>query len=148
VNVSTLARQLPLRISAGAFILNSGLSKRNADESTASQLQGFATTTYPFLGKLEPRRFARLLSGTEIAVGAALLVPVVPAGVAGIALTGFSVGLLGLYLKTPGMRQEGSLRPTQQGIALAKDVWMLGIGAALVADARLDPHAGGRGTRR
>jgi hypothetical protein len=32
------------------------------------------------------------------------------------------------------MRQEGSLRPTQQGIPLAKDVWMLGIGISLIAE--------------
>ena len=50
----------------------------------------------------------------------------------GLLLTGFSGGLLGLYIKIPGMRQEGSLRPTQQGIALAKDSWLLGIGASLI----------------
>jgi hypothetical protein len=32
------------------------------------------------------------------------------------------------------MRAEGSLRPTQQGLTVAKDVWMLGIGLSLVAD--------------
>ncbi len=134
MDIRCLARQLPLRASAGAFVLNSGVSKRNADDATAEQLQGFAATTYPFLGKLEPRRFARLLSGAEIAVGTLVLVPLVPAGVAGAVLTAFSAGLLGLYLKTPGMRREGSLRPTEQGIPLAKDVWMLGIGASLVID--------------
>ncbi len=39
-----------------------------------------------------------------------------------------------MYLKTPGMRREGSVRPSQQGTALAKDVWLLGIGLTLVAD--------------
>jgi hypothetical protein len=39
-----------------------------------------------------------------------------------------------LYLRTPGMRDEGSLRPTQQGIPLAKDAWMVGIGLALMVD--------------
>jgi hypothetical protein len=32
------------------------------------------------------------------------------------------------------MRQEGSLRPTQPGIPLAKDAWMVGIGLALMVD--------------
>jgi hypothetical protein len=32
------------------------------------------------------------------------------------------------------MRQEGSLKPTQQGTAIAKDVWMLGIAAGFVLD--------------
>ncbi len=35
---------------------------------------------------------------------------------------------------TPGMRKEGSLFPTQEGIPLAKDAWMMGIGLGLVID--------------
>jgi hypothetical protein len=53
---------------------------------------------------------------------------------AGTALTAFSGALLGLYLRTPGMRQEGSLGPTQQDIPLAKDIWLAGIGASLLID--------------
>ena len=53
---------------------------------------------------------------------------------AGLSLAAFAGGLLGLYLKTPGLRDEGSLRPTQQGTAIAKDVWLLGIGLSLMAD--------------
>jgi hypothetical protein len=30
--------------------------------------------------------------------------------------------------------QDGTLKPTQQGIAIAKDSWMTAIGAALVLD--------------
>jgi hypothetical protein len=29
------------------------------------------------------------------------------------------------------MRRDGSLRPTENGVGLAKDVWMLGIAAGL-----------------
>ncbi|WP_329403026.1 hypothetical protein OG523_01940 [Streptomyces virginiae] len=130
----SVARQLPLRLTAGTFFLNSALSKLRADEATAEGLQQFAATTYPFLGKQDAQKFVRLLSAGEFAIAAALLVPVVPATVAGAALTAFSVGTLGLYLRTPGMREEGSLRPTEQGIALAKDVWLLGIGVSLIAD--------------
>jgi hypothetical protein len=36
------------------------------------------------------------------------------------------------------MRKEDSVRPTQQGTPLAKDVWMLGIGLGLVIDALTD----------
>lgn len=128
------ARQLPLRLTVGAFFLNSGLSKRGADEATAEGLQQFAATTYPFLGRHDAQEFVRLLSAGEVTIAAMLLLPVIPAAAAGVALTAFSVGTLGLYLRTPGMRQEGSLRPTEQGIALAKDVWMLGIGVALIAE--------------
>jgi hypothetical protein len=143
MNGKSLLRQLPMRIAAGAFILNSGLGKLSADKAGAEQLQGFAAATYPFLGKMEPKQFARLLAVGEIASGAALLIPVVPAALAGLGLSAFATGLLGLYLKTPGMRKEGSLRPTEQGIALAKDVWLLGIGLSLVLEDLLD-----RGERR
>src|SRR5438445_12327548 len=90
------------RISAGAFILSSGLGKRNADEATAAGVHGFASGTYPFLKSLQPQQFIKALSTAEIALGAALLAPVVPTAVAGAALTAFSGGLLGLYLGTPG----------------------------------------------
>lgn len=129
-----LLRQLPVRVTTGAYVLNSGLGKLHADQETAESLQGFAATTYPVLGKLDAQRFTTLLAAGEIMTGVALLVPLVPAVVAGAALTGFAGGLLGLYLKTPGMRKEGSLRPTEQGISLAKDVWLLGVGLSLVLD--------------
>jgi hypothetical protein len=131
-------RHLPQRIATGAFILNSGIGKLNADEETAAQLHGFAVGTYPFLAKLKPQDFVKLLGGTEIALGAALLLPVVPSALAGAGLAVFSGGLLGLYARTPGMRKEGSPLPTQQGIPIAKDVWMLGIGLGLVLDALTD----------
>ena len=124
--------QVPTRLAAGAFILNTGISKWSGDEQTAKGIHGMATGTYPFLKGIEPARFLKLLAAGEIAVGTALLVPVVPAAVAGAGLVAFSAGLLGLYLRTPGMHT--SLRPTQQGTPIAKDVWLLGIGAGLVID--------------
>ncbi|MFC4059640.1 hypothetical protein ACFOWE_15150 [Planomonospora corallina] len=128
------AHQIPARSAAGAIILNSGLAKGSADRETATGLHGMAAGTYPFLADMDPEEFTRLLSRAEIALGAALLVPVVPSLLAGLALTAFAGGLLGLYLKTPGLRQEGSLRPTPEGNAIAKDVWLMGIGAGLVAE--------------
>jgi len=121
------------RLATGAFILNSGLGKRGADEGTAAGLHGFAAGTYPFLAKVQPTTFAKALSTSEIVIGAALLTPFVPAAVAGAALTGLSAGLLGLYLRTPGMTKPGaSVAPTQEGLTIAKDVWMLGIGVGLI----------------
>ncbi len=128
------SRHIPARLATGAFILNSGIEKSRGDEQTAQALHGMASGTYPFLGKMEPADFLRALSSTEIALGAALLLPVVPTAVAGAGLAAFSAGMLGLYLRTPGMRQDGSLRPTQQGTAIAKDVWMLGIAAGFIVD--------------
>lgn len=134
---------LPLRMAIGAFILNSGLTKRGADAETAGGLHQAASGTYPFLAKLEPQKFLQLLSSAEIALGAALLAPVVPSRIAGSGLTAFAGGLLGMYVKNPGMRQPGSLRPSAEGTALAKDVWMLGAGLTLVALGRRPRHHAG-----
>ena len=120
------------RISAGAFILNSGLGKREVPAEAAAGMHGFAAGTYPFLKSVPPEQFVKGLSTAEIAIGGALLTPFVPTAVAGALLTGFSGGLLGLYLKTPGMRKPGSLAPTEQGLSLAKDSWLVGIGIGLL----------------
>ncbi len=127
----TLSEIAP-RISAGAFILNSGLSKRGADEEAAAGMHGFAAGTYPFLKSVPPQQFVQGLSTAEIVIGAALLTPFVPTLVAGTAITAFSGGLLGLYLRTPGMRKPGSLAPTPEGLAMAKDSWLVGIGLSMM----------------
>lgn len=141
-------RHVPGRLVAGAFLLNSGLSKLHLDEAAAAGLQGMAVGTYPFLRSLPPRRFARLLAAGEIALGASLVIPLVPSAVAGAGLSAFAAGLLGLYLRTPGMHEPGSLRPTQQGIALAKDIWLLGMGLGFVIDELVDDADDNRASRR
>jgi hypothetical protein len=59
---------------------------------------------------------------------------VVPPLLAGLGLLGFAAALNRVHLKAPGLRQDGTLKPTQQGIAIAKDSWMTAIGGALVLD--------------
>ena len=126
--------QIPLRLTTGAFILNSGISKLGADEGTAQFLHGAAASTYPALFKdMEPTKFARLLAFSEIGVGAALLAPMVPATVAGAVLTGFGGSLIGMYLKTPSMTLDDGVRPSQEGTAVAKDVWLVGAGLTLLS---------------
>ncbi len=66
---------LPLRLTTGAFILNSGLGKRGVDGATAAGMQGMATQVVPQAGNLPPEQFAKVLSAGEIALGAALLTP-------------------------------------------------------------------------
>jgi hypothetical protein len=126
---------LPVRAATGAYILNSGLSKRDAPPEVAEGIHGFASSAYPQVSDVPPDRFVSGLSMAELAVGGVLLTPIIPSGLAGLVLTGFSSSLLGLYLKSPGLTEEGSVRPTEQGVPLAKDVWLLGIGLALVIDA-------------
>ncbi|MFG2595823.1 hypothetical protein [Streptomyces sp. NPDC048462] len=141
-------RDIPPRLATGAFILNSGLGKLKADEETAQTLHGMACTAYPFLDRIEAGRFTRLLAWSEITVGSALLLPVVPTRLAGLALTGFSGGLLGLYLRVPGMREPGSLRPSQAGVPLAKDAWMFGIGLGFLGAGARRCGTPGRRCRR
>jgi hypothetical protein len=139
MSLSAKLRRTPSRLVSGGFILNSGLAKLNADEQTAKALHGMAAGAYPVFEKVPSKVFVKALAVGEIAVGSALLLPVVPAGVAGLALVGFSGSLLGMWWRTPGMHEQGSIRPTQQGMTIAKDVWLLGIGSSLVIGAVVDP---------
>ncbi|MFG2057456.1 hypothetical protein ACGFI9_25900 [Micromonospora sp. NPDC048930] len=124
----------PLRVSIGAYILNSGLSKRTLEGEAAAGMHAMAVGAVPQLKQFAPDRFAKLLSRSEIALGTALLAPFVPSLLAGAALTAFAAGLVQLYLKTPGMREGNSLRPSQAGIGLAKDSWLVGAGLTLMLD--------------
>ncbi|MCD9199220.1 hypothetical protein [Aeromicrobium wangtongii] len=132
----------PLRATAGAFILNSGLTKWSADAEAAAGLHGFASGTYPAVKNVQPPTFVKALAAGEMALGAALLTPFISSRKVGLGLTAFSAGLLGLYAKTPGMRD--GIRPTQDGTGLAKDVWLLGIGTSLA----LDGNGEGRKVRK
>jgi hypothetical protein len=125
---------IPPRLATGAFILNAGIGKLSADEATANGVHGMASGTYPFLAKIEPAKFVRAVAIGEIGVGSVLLTPIIPAWLAGAVLTGFSGSLLRMYLKTPGMTKPDGIRPTQQGTAISKDVWMLGSGLSLLID--------------
>jgi hypothetical protein len=118
----------------GAFILNSGLSKlKTDDEEVHKHIHEMASNAYPQFGSVQPATFTKALGAGEVALGAALLTPFVGPGLAGAGLTAFSGGLLGLYFKLPGMTTDG-IRPSPQGLPLAKDTWMLGIGLALMLD--------------
>ena len=124
---------LPIRLVTGAYILNSGLSKLGADEDTANFLHGAAAGTYPAVfADMEPKKFATLLAYSEIGVGAALLLPMVPSTVAGAALTGFGGSLMGMYFTNPAMTQDDGIRPSAEGTALAKDSWLVGAGLTLL----------------
>jgi len=138
---------VPTRVATGGFILNSGLGKLSADEDMAAGVHGMASGTYPFLESLDATTFTKVLAAGEITLGAALLLPFVPTAVAGAGLTMFSAGLLGLYLKTPGMTADG-VRPTQQGIPLAKDVWMLGIGVSFLLEGAADRRSRAKAARK
>lgn len=125
-------RNAVLRAVPGAFILNSGIGKLSVPPEGAEQLQAMATKAVPQLGEMPPEQFGKLLAYSEIALGAALLTPFVPTRLAGAALTAFSAGLVTMYLRTPGMTEADGIRPSQDGIGLAKDSWLVAIGLALL----------------
>ncbi|MEO7131513.1 MAG: hypothetical protein ABIZ07_09090 [Dermatophilaceae bacterium] len=131
-------RTIPTRLATGAYILHSGLSKRNAPPEMAAGLHGMAAAAYPFLKDLQPKDFVQGLSITELTIGSLLLTPVVPTRLAGLALTGFGGGLVTMYLRSPSLRKPGSIWPAPAGTAISKDVWMLGIGLGLLIDSLTD----------
>jgi hypothetical protein len=125
---------VPVRLVTGAFILNSGLNKLKADDDEMHKgVHGMASTAYPPFEGMDPRTFTKVLGAGETALGSVLLAPFIGPGVAGLGLTAFAGGLLGLYFRIPGMTEDG-IRPSQQGTALAKDSWLAAIGVALVLD--------------
>jgi uncharacterized membrane protein YphA (DoxX/SURF4 family) len=128
-------RTVPPRVAAGAFIAHSGWEKWHGSPEQAAGVHGMASNAFPVFKEMDATDFLRLLSIGELATGAALLLPFVPPVVAGAALTGFSGALLTMYWRTPSLRKRGSIWPTPQGLAVSKDVWMLGIGLGLLVDA-------------
>jgi len=127
-------RNVPARLATGAYILHAGLEKWKGTPERAKGVHGMASGAYPPLGRIPPETFLKLLAAAEIGTGAALLLPVVPNKLAGAALTAFSGGLLGLYLRTEALHKPGSVWPTQAGVGVSKDVCMLGIGLSLLAE--------------
>lgn len=132
------ARHVPGRLATGAYILHSGIEKWDGDEERAAGIHGMAARAFPFLKSIPAPTFLRLLSIAEMSIGTALLAPVVPSALAGTALTGFSGGLVTMYLRTPALRKPDSVWPSRAGMAVSKDVWMLGIGLGLLVDALTD----------
>ncbi len=138
-------RDLPGRITTGAYILHAGLQKWNADEARANGVHGMAAGAFPVLKSVPPTRFIRMLAAGEVATGALLLSPFVSTGLAGAALTAFSGSLVTMYARTPALREPGSIWPSPAGIAVSKDVWMLGIGLGFLADASFRARRGSSG---
>jgi len=135
MRIRRAARSLPARLATGAYILHSGWEKWSGPPEQAEVVHGMAANAFPFLRPIPPHRFLKLLAAVEVLTGGALLAPFVSNAVAGAALTGFSGSLLAMYARTPALHRPGSFWPTHAGVAVSKDVWMLGIGLGLLADA-------------
>jgi hypothetical protein len=133
-------RRAPGRLAAGSLILHSGRVKLGGDAMFAQGVHAVFCGTYPAFKQVPPAVLLKALAAVEITIGSLLLLPVVGAKLAGSALTGYSLTLLGMYLRTPGLH-DNRLLPTLAGTAFAKDVWLTGIGASLVLDAATAPKA-------
>jgi uncharacterized membrane protein YphA (DoxX/SURF4 family) len=126
-------RRAPGRLAAGSLILHSGQVKLKGDAMFAEGVHAVFCGTYPAAKAIPPTLLLRTLAIAEITVGSLLLLPLVGARLAGTLLTGYSLTLLGMYVKTPGLHDERML-PTLAGTGFAKDVWLTAIGSSLVLD--------------
>lgn len=134
MSLATRARRAPGRIAAGSLIFHSGFTKLKGDEMFAQAVHGVFSNTYPAAKSVPPAVLLKTLAIIEMTVGGLLLLPLIGARFAGMALTGYSITLLGMYVKTPGLHDDRML-PTLAGTGFAKDSWLTAIGASLVIDA-------------
>ena len=126
-------RRAPGRVAAGTLIVHSGRMKLQGDEAFAQGVHAVFTATYPRFKSVPPAVLLKTLAIAEITVGGMLLLPLVGARLSGLMLTGYSLSLLGMYVRTPGLHDERML-PTLAGTAFAKDAWLTAIGTSLVLD--------------
>jgi uncharacterized membrane protein YphA (DoxX/SURF4 family) len=139
MEISSNIRRAPLRLSTGAFVVNSGISTFNADDETTKRLQTTAARLVPQVERMQPRTFARVLAAGEVTLGTALMLPVVPAAVAGLGLSAFAASLLAAERPTNGQHANGKGEPTTQATPTATEAWMLGAGVSLLLDALTSP---------
>lgn len=121
-----------LRLVSGSYILNSGIGKLRLPVESAQEIQTMVSNAVPQVQKMEPAVFGKALAMGEIVVGSALLTPFIPSRLAGLGLGAFAAGLVATYLKTPGMTESDGVRPTPNGVHMAKDLLFAGIAVALV----------------
>ena len=128
------ARNVPGRVATGAYIAHAGYEKWHGTPERAAGVHTMASGAFPVLEPIPSAAFLKVLAAGELATGGLLLNPLTSNRVAGLALTGFAGSLLAMYWRTPTMRKPGSVWPKPAGMAVSKDVWMLGIGLGLLAD--------------
>jgi len=125
-----------LRAVPGAFIANSGIGKIGMPAEYSAGVQQAAASGIPAAAKLPADKFGTYLGYAETAIGASLLAPFVSSKLAGAGLAAFSGGLLTMYFRNPENTEADGIRPSQEGLSLSKDVFMLAIGLALMAQGK------------
>lgn len=127
----SLLTSAAFRVIPGAFILNSGIGKLGMDESASAGLQNMAATGIPLMKEIPTEKFGDFIAYSEIGIGATLLAPFIPDRLAGMILTPFAAGLLSMYFGNPENTEDDGIRPSQKGLPLAKDSFLLAIGLGL-----------------
>jgi hypothetical protein len=138
MEISASVRRAPLRLTTGAFVLNSGVSTFGATDEKSARLQSSAARLVPQVERMNPRTFAKLLGAGEVTLGTALMLPIVPAAVAGLGLTAFAASLLAMRPSTNGPHTDTDA-DTSSAVPIATEAWMLGSGVSLLLDALTTP---------
>ncbi|WP_394282148.1 hypothetical protein [Corynebacterium sp.] len=124
---------IALRVIPGAYILNSGIGKLKLPEEASAGLHQAATSGISAIKNLPAKDFSKYLGGAEVGLGAALLAPFVSNKVAGAGLVAFGSGLLTMYFNNEENTESDGIRPSQQGLSLSKDSWLVALGLGLLA---------------
>jgi uncharacterized membrane protein YphA (DoxX/SURF4 family) len=135
MEISANVRRAPLRLTTGAFVLNSGVSTFSATGEKTARLQSTAAKLVPQVERMDPRTFAKVLGAGEVTLGTALMLPVVPAAAAALGLTAFAASLLATR-SSNGQHTDSDGQPA---VPNATEVWMLGSGVSLLLDALTTP---------
>lgn len=125
-----------LRGVSGAYLIQSGLGKKDLPEEVYAGLKGMASTGIPQFGEWDDKTFGQFLWLSEVGIGGLLVTPFVNKRLAGAALLAFSAGMLSMYFNNDEMTQDDGIRPSQDGTPLSKDVWLGAIGAALMVQGK------------
>lgn len=129
--MTTLATGI-LRGITGAYMLQAGYGKRNMPREAAEGLQQFAATGVPQVKNLQADTFGKVVSASEMGLGAALLSPFISNRLAGLGLAAFSTGVLSIYFRNDDMTQRDGIRPSEPGTGLSKDIFLAAIAGALI----------------
>jgi hypothetical protein len=139
MELSANVRRAPLRLTTGAFVLNSGVSTFSATEEQTKKLQSTAAKLVPQVERMDPRTFAKVVGAGEVTLGTALMLPIVPAAVAGLGLTAFAASLLAARPSGNGQHTDSEPETGKSAVPHATEAWMLGSGVSLLLDALTAP---------
>jgi hypothetical protein len=81
-------------------------------KDSATGLQSMAARVIPPVSRIKPETFGKMLSYSEMTLGAALLAPFLPSRLVGVGLGIFSGSLLTMYRRTP-RHDRGRWHPTE-----------------------------------